>query len=99
MRQPAVDALALEGHRARVVADDAREAVDQRRLSRPVRADQSDDLATADTERDAMKRSQPTEADAQAVHDQHRVVGRARRSHTGRLLRRAHLAWAPCPAK
>ena len=70
-----------------------------RRMTQQFRNEAAHNLATADTQRDAMKRSQSTEADAQTVHDEHRVVGRARRSHSGRLLRRAHLAWAPCPAK
>ena len=64
------DGLA-EPHAAGVGADEAADDVEQRRLARAVGADDADDLAGRDRQRDVVERRQAAEAHRETVHPQH----------------------------
>ena len=57
-------ARAAEAHAAGVGADEAADDVEQRRLARAVGADDADDLARRDRQRDVVEGGQPAEANA-----------------------------------
>src|SRR6185369_5840889 len=51
---------------------DPGQAVEERRLARTVGADQPDDLALGDVERDVLERNDPAEADRDVAHRENR---------------------------
>ena len=60
-----------EPHAAGVGAHEAADDVEQRRLARAVGADDADDLAGRDRQRDVVERRQAAEAHRETVHPQH----------------------------
>src|SRR4029453_3095994 len=66
-RRQTGDAASGEGDRAALGAVDARDQIEDGRLSRPVRADQPDQLADIDGERDAAHRREAAEAQRAVV--------------------------------
>ena len=63
---------------------EARQAVEHRRLAGAVRADEADDVAARDGERDAVERDDAAEADGHVLDFEQRLVDGAPR---GQLLR------------
>ena len=97
VRRRREQALALEAELAGVRPVQARDHVERRRLAGAVRADQPDDLALADVERDVVERDDPAEAAGDVAnleqrHGRSTLRSRASKWKPDGVVRRRHPA-------